>query len=90
MKKIEPWIKFKKSTSWRNKSILIIYDEYIFNFKNQNKKSKIDKLKCKDLKKKYKFSAYIKLKEDKIVDANNFHNYPNHQIDIIKEEPKKT
>ena len=30
----------------------------------------------------------IKLKEDKIVEAKNAHNYPNHQQDIIKEQAK--
>ena len=41
------------------------------------------------MKTKYKCTAYIKIKEDKIVCSDNKHNQPNHQIDIMKEQAKK-
>ena len=46
-------LKFKRSISRRNKSILIVNDSYILNFKCQNKKSKNEIFKCREHKSKY-------------------------------------
>ena len=69
---MEQEIKFKKQISRRNKPLLIVNDEYIYNFILQNKKSKIDKYQCKEMKTKFNCTAYIKMKEDKIV-RNGIH-----------------
>ena len=56
---MEPESKFKKSVSRRNKPLLIVNDEYIFYLIFQYKNSKIEKYQCKDMKTKYKCTAYI-------------------------------
>lgn len=57
--------KFKKSSSRRNKSILIIDEIYIYNFICKNKKENTDKFRCKEYKTKFHCRAYINLKKYK-------------------------